>query len=74
MERRERFLIRMSDEFVNSSYLVHLVAFVMHLLAMTMGTHACAIDENIEKTFSLILNGTDVTQYSANDTVTPFMS
>ena len=73
MERRERFLIRMSDEFVNSSYLVQMAVFLILLLGITTGTHACAIDENIEKTFSLLLNGADVTQYSANDTATPFM-
>ena len=76
MAERRRFLLRISDDFAMSSYVIELVMLVMFLFACTLhdNTCACTLDGDINEKLSLMLTGAaDVTQYVANDIVTPLM-
>ena len=75
MAERKRFLLRISDDFAMSSYMMELVMIAMFLFACALhdNTCACALDGNMEEKFSLMLTRADVTQYVANDIVTQLM-
>ena len=76
MAERKRFLLRISDDFAMSSYMIELVMIAMFLFACALhgNTCACALDGNMEEKFSLMLTSVaDVTQYVANDIVTQLM-